>query len=288
MNISDMHIWFRQHAQQMGMQNVRAILPEQIDIVINTAITDTVNEILKATVGVSNDRVITDNSKVPQMNALRTLYKVKILDLIGASAATLPFKYNSADYFNGKYLSNDDYNFPDAMYWVDFSLNYCKATSGWTALDVPPVIDTGNTAFTTNFFPVRTIDDSYLSDALNDSLKKNSLRSPLLVIYSDEDSSSIKFEMYIDKFDKATGLLANSLAPYKFRMSYIAKPAKVKYDEDIAGNNVDCDLPEYMQVDVLKKAVDLYRIAVNSSLYSDGQQRQAEQRENYRNNARTD
>ena len=39
--------------------------------------------------------------------------------------------------------------------------------------------------------------------------------------------------MYIDKFDKATGLLANSLAPYKFRMSYIAKPAKVVYDEDI-------------------------------------------------------
>ena len=170
MNISDMHIWFRQHAQQMGMQNVRAILPEQIDIVINTAITDTVNEILKATVGVSNDRVITDNSKVPQMNALRTLYKVKVLDLIGASAATLPFKYNAADYFNGKYLSNDDYSFPDVMYWVDFSLNYCKATSGWGALNVPPVIETAG--FTPEEKSIQKLKDflaEHMPELMNDN-----------------------------------------------------------------------------------------------------------------------
>mgnify|MGYP006955536998 CR=1 FL=1 len=29
-----MHVMFRQYAQQMGMQNVRAILPEQIDLLI--------------------------------------------------------------------------------------------------------------------------------------------------------------------------------------------------------------------------------------------------------------
>ena len=34
MNITDMHIMFRQLAQQMGMQNVRAILPEQIDLLL--------------------------------------------------------------------------------------------------------------------------------------------------------------------------------------------------------------------------------------------------------------
>ena len=47
MNIADMHIMFRQLAQQMGMQNVRAILPEQIDLLLNTAIIDVVNEIIK-------------------------------------------------------------------------------------------------------------------------------------------------------------------------------------------------------------------------------------------------
>ena len=40
MNIPDMHVWFRQYAQQMGLQNVRAILPDQIDLVINTSIID--------------------------------------------------------------------------------------------------------------------------------------------------------------------------------------------------------------------------------------------------------
>ena len=77
MNISDMHVWFRQYAQQMGMQNVRAILPEQIDILINTSITDTVNQIIRENVGITNDRVITDNSKIGQINALKHLYKVK-------------------------------------------------------------------------------------------------------------------------------------------------------------------------------------------------------------------
>ena len=37
MTIAEMHVWFRQYAQQMGMQNVRAILPEQIDLLINNS-----------------------------------------------------------------------------------------------------------------------------------------------------------------------------------------------------------------------------------------------------------
>ena len=76
MNLTQMHVIFRQFAQQMGMQNVRAILPEQIDLLINTSISDIVNRIIQTNIGVTNDRVITDNSKVGQANALRTLYKV--------------------------------------------------------------------------------------------------------------------------------------------------------------------------------------------------------------------
>ena len=64
---------FRQYAQQMGMQNVRAILPEQIDLLLNTSIMDIVNQTIKENIGVTNDRVITDNSKIGQINALRTL-----------------------------------------------------------------------------------------------------------------------------------------------------------------------------------------------------------------------
>jgi hypothetical protein len=79
MTISEMHVWFRQYAQQMGMQNVRAILPEQIDNLINTSTRDTIDEVVRSNVGTTSDRIITDNAKLANINALRTLYKVKTI-----------------------------------------------------------------------------------------------------------------------------------------------------------------------------------------------------------------
>ncbi len=49
MDISEMHKMFRQYTQQMGMQNVRAILPEQIDLLINNSISDTFNRAIYTT-----------------------------------------------------------------------------------------------------------------------------------------------------------------------------------------------------------------------------------------------
>ena len=71
-----MHKMFRQYAQQMGMQNVRAILPEQIDLLINNSISDTINQVITQNIGITNDRVISDASKLNQVNALKSLYKV--------------------------------------------------------------------------------------------------------------------------------------------------------------------------------------------------------------------
>ena len=74
MTIREMHVMFRQYAQQMGMQNVRAILPEQIDLLINNSISDVINQVITQNIGTTNDRVLTDNSKLNQINALRSLY----------------------------------------------------------------------------------------------------------------------------------------------------------------------------------------------------------------------
>ena len=73
------------------------------------------------------------------------------------------------------------------------------------------------------------------------------------------------FDLYVDKFTKkanASYYLPNDLIPYKFRISYIAKPQHVKYSEDANESNVECNLPDYLHVDILKHAVDLYRLAV--------------------------
>lgn len=280
MTIAEMHVWFRQYAQQMGMQNVRAILPEQIDLLINSSITDTVNQVITQNIGVTNDRVITDNSKIGQINALRSLYKVKKVQAIpgsGSSSTTSPFVKGEETNILRMYAdiknfdnggSGTDGKF-DYLYLVDLSINYSDLSSS-----------SGSPTIVTNYFPVRLIDDAYLADTLNDSILSPRLRTPVAVIYNDQ------LDIYIDKL--TSGKLPESLNPYKLRVSYIAKPAKVAYKSDLGGTDVDCDLPEYMHIDILKHAVDLYRIAISGALSASQQAEQNQQRENARNNYRNE
>ena len=272
MDIQEMHVMFRQYTQQMGMQNVRAILPEQIDLLINNSINDTINQIITQNIGITNDRVITDNSKLNQVNALKSLYKVwnstvtfgnsKTSYIISYELPLLGFK-SGGTYANDKIKETAI----QYIYIVDLSIDY---------------IDTKN-QFTTNIFPIRIIDDMYLADVVNDFILHPTLRSPVATIHDDN------IELYIDKADDG-GSESNHtfkhLKPNKLRLSYIAKPAVVKFLDDVGGTSVDCDLPEYLHVDIVKHAVELYRTAVTGSIAVTQQAQEAQQRENLRNNYR--
>lgn len=281
MTIEEMHVWFRQNAQQMGLQNVRAILPEQIDLLLNTSIYDTVNQIIQQNIGITNDRIITDNSKIGQINALRTLYDVKEVPIVlpkgeyPLNHQSLPFvgtnspiyKYTgTVEGFNLNALTNPF----TYLYLVDFSINYGKPKSGDSEV---------GDEFTSNLYPVRLIDDAYLADSLNDFILRPRLRSPLAVIYNG------KMDLYIDKSIDGHGTFAEGLQARNLRVSYIAKPAIVKYAADIGGQNVDCNLPEYLHNNICKHAIDLYRTSMTGSLYANQQAAQNQQREDYRNNA---
>lgn len=295
MTTPEMHIMFRQYAQQMGMQNNRAILPEQIDLLINTSITDSVNEIIKQNIGITNDRVITDNSKIGQINALRSLYHVSILDMFPTNKDDRYFGFSASDRYSGR-MSTSSKNIvkdiPSYMFLVDFSLNYKQTSNigcdGSDTQYTPPAFKPDG--LVTNFFPVRIIDDSFLADTLNDFILKPRLRSPIIVTYNNGKDNV--FDLYIDKFIKdestSTYYLADRLLPYQLRMSYIAKPAVIAYKEDVGGTNVDCDLPEYMHVDIVKHAVDLYRIAISGSMMAAQAQEQNARQENMRNNYRNE
>lgn len=278
MDIADMHINFRQYAQQMGMQNVRAILPEQIDILLNTSITDTVNQLIRENIGATNDRQVTDNSKIGQINALRTLYKVDEVNIVIGTN----FNYNSAKRLSGliKHTGTDAANISDSVYGnpmflVDISINYTNTTDN----------------LITNWYPVRIIDDAFLSDTLNDFILKNRWRSPVATVYK-----NFTTELYIDKFKpgdtpviEVVGGKSINLVPKQLRISTVQYPAKVKFVEDISeGQSVNCDLPESMHEDIVKHAVDLYRVAVNGSLQASQDAEQAQQRENVRNNYRNE
>lgn len=272
MDIQEMHMMFRQYAQQMGMQNVRAILPEQIDLLINNSINDTINQIVTQNIGITNDRVITDNSKLNQVNALKSLYKVwngtvtfgdsKTSYIMSYELPLLGFK-SAGTYVN----DNVKETAIQYIYIVDLSLDY---------------IDTKN-QFTTNIFPIRIIDDMYLADVVNDFILHPTLRSPVATIHDNN------IELYIDKADvggSESNHTFKGLKPNKLRLSYIAKPAVVKFLDDVGGTSVDCDLPEYLHVDIVKHAVELYRTAVTGSIAVTQQAQEAQQKENLRNNYR--
>ena len=280
MNAAEMHIWFRQYAQQMGMQNVRAILPEQIDLVINTSISDTVNQIIRENIALTNDRIITDNSKLGQINALRTLYKVTELNFGLVDAAEYPVVPVISDEGIGMFQSrnfmdveivNDTEVAPkiDALYLVDLSIRYTRTTT-------PP----NKTAW----FPVRLIDDAYLADTMQDYVLKPRVRTPIAVLHNNI------LDIYLgENYRNANGKLSSEmLYPSILRVSYLARPAKVTYLSDVGGTDVNCDLPESMHVDILKHAVDLYNISIQGGLHAAQQQQRNQNQEVARNTTRPD
>ena len=269
MTIREMHVMFRQYAQQMGMQNVRAILPEQIDLLINNSISDVINQVITQNIGTTNDRVITDNSKLNQINALKSLYKVwKGKVTLGTAKTNYIASYELPinAFKNGGTYNNDGNNSTSIsyIYIVDLSISYKKDSD-----------------FVSNIFPIRIIDDMYLADVVNDFILHPTFRSPVATFHDNT------IELYIDKPDSST-------LPFKFqgcdvneiRLSYIAKPSQVKFLEDVSGTNVDCDLPEYLHVDIVKHAVELYRTALTGSIAVTQAAQEQQQRENMRNNYR--
>lgn len=272
-----MHKMFRQYAQQMGMQNVRAILPEQIDLLINNSISDTINQVITQNIGITNDRVISDASKLNQVNALKSLYKVWKGSIAEATVKgkektnyiisfQLPLNnFKAAGSYTDDNVSSTAISF---LYAVDLSINYKK------------------TDFVTNVFPVRIVDDQFVADVVNDFVLAPKMRSPVASIHDN------LIELYIDKADAkpedGQAFTFKGVSINELRFSYIAKPAIVRFAEDVDGTNVDCDLPEYMHVDIVKHAVELYQLAKSGSLAAAQQAQQNQQREQVANNYRED
>lgn len=355
MTIGEMHQWFRQTAQEMGMQNVRAILPEQIDMLINTSIKDTIDEVVNRHIGTTNDRVITDNSKLANINALRTLYKVVTIGVKDDN--TIDTYANKPYVFGSEELDN-------SLYFVDFSIRYGVASraafevayesittgdeylavgsSGANAafnsyagsstesaynklatfitgnggtVKTPAPTKAGSTATLeeaqnarvaalaiaeeaetlyatlpgiTRWFPIRVIDDAYLADVLNDWVLAPRMRTPAMVVYAkDNDNVNSQFELYVgENLGDAMASIISTTRMVQIRCSYIKKPNEVHYLSDVGGVNVDCDLPEQLQIPMLKHAVDLYRVSIQGNLFANQENARANQQELARNEQR--
>lgn len=77
MSILEMHELFRVLGQRMGLQNVRGIIPEEIDTIINSAITSFIKQTIQSNATLLfDDNVLQHNTPIGYLNPIRTLYKV--------------------------------------------------------------------------------------------------------------------------------------------------------------------------------------------------------------------
>lgn len=148
MNINEMHKLFRTLGQQMGMQLVRGILPDSIDIFINEAINDKIRSIL--ILNTNNDKVLVQNTKISPINSLRTL--VCKNEIISNTKESNKFIYTS--------------NILDVFVYTSFSIKYSNNDK---------------------LYSCRIINNDDLENTLNDYCNGASFDYPIVCIYSNDD-----------------------------------------------------------------------------------------------------
>lgn len=214
MTIGEMHVMFRQLAQQMGMQTIRAILPSEIDACINIAINDVIKKLIAENLGsAGNEQVTIYNARVGQINGLSTLSKRLSL--------TAPIKSNQRNCY-GTYILLDT-----VMYITAVEIGYDE---------------------TNNFYDARVTQAELLGRTLEDYCNAPTYKSPVVVFLGQVD------RVDVEVYSSSTG---NGLIPTKANAVIISKPAVVMYS-DVEGDGVDCDMPDYMHIDIVKAAAEIY------------------------------
>lgn len=163
MTIREMHLEFRTLGQQMGLQLVRAILPESIDVYINDSIIEwTRKRIISNVDSVYNDRVTIQHNDISPINGVRTLYKTNKVSAIGFAGG------------NGSYLVNLQ-SVDNVMFYTSFEVNYNVG-------ELP--------------YGCRFIERDKLSNTLRDYCNGASHDYPIVCLYSDDDDNDVA-EIYI-------------------------------------------------------------------------------------------
>lgn len=244
MTIKEMHELFRVLGQQMGMQKVRGILPESIDILLNTSIVHCVRQIITSNVTTNFGNIVaTQRNKVSVINALRTLYVEDIQEL----------EYN------------DEESVP---YPIEASLTYDFKVFSIINCDV--AYDESEPY---KYISTRLIEPNLIAEVERDYLLKPTPKFPVATIV-DADDNYMADETYI-KYNFYTA----DTKVTKVKSSFIKYPAKVYYDID-DNKCVDCDLPIHLHHAVVEEAVRLYFQSVNLTSGSSNDESQQNNKNN--------
>lgn len=195
MNIIEMHNTFRTFGQAMGLQLVRGILPESIDVYLNAAIIEKCRSILYNTVGNSiKIGVLPQSTPISPINSLRTLYNTKEINA-SFENVTDPFQLdinldNVMIYTNFyiKYENSDKYvhcRFIEPDKLAETLIDYCT-----TATKNEPIITLSNQneKFIANIFTGKNTEKIT-------NIKINYIKNPAIVKYDVSGSNNINCDL---------------------------------------------------------------------------------------------
>lgn len=106
-----------------------------------------------------------------------------------------------------------------------------------------------------NTYDCRIVEYEKLGQTLNDFCNRATKTNPVVCITGDKPSVNVK--VYTGN--------ENPVKPKTLRYIYIKEPAKVLYDEEDGGNNVDCDLPDYLHMEIVEDAIKYYLSSISAS-----------------------
>lgn len=271
MNIDQMHSTFRVIGQQMGMQLVRGILPESIDVFINAEIGELIQtELLTNAHTVLQDNVNLQSMTMSPINLFRTLYRKDEIPLkVSAEDAGYIKKDLEVGYYkiyipNKINIGNDEYGYP-------VHNSNLLGAKGWGKKPLEPMLYLGVNIATEDDKPgrykaCRLIGGDVLETTLRDYCNGADKNNPIAVLLG--ESIDVTNENY--EFDKTIN--AEYFEIYtntkdfeidRIYLSYIKYPNIVHWDVD-PNNRVDCDLPEYIHYKIIEGAVRRFLISINN------------------------
>lgn len=230
MNVIEMHVMFRELAQQMGMQTVRAILSEDIDTCLNIAVNDYIKKVIADNVKMSgNNKIYIDNAKVGQINALNTL-----IDKL---------EFNTINIDEDLNIFTSSVNGDNVFLIMSGSVYYENKFGGYAA---------------------RLIDSDYLYQTLNDFCNRATFDYPIISFNGNDDTTQRNIKINIFTDDQSKNINTHK-RPLKVILNIIKKPNVITYIDDTSEANINCNLPEFTHIDIVKAASELYLRSVVST-----------------------
>lgn len=265
MTTPEMHSMFRTLGQQMGMQLIRGILPESIDVYINAAIIEkTQTELLNSVYIAQQDSINTQSMTMGAINTFRSLYRTATYKLPDDPTNNESFEnpdvhsiildYNNNNGYYRLHIPTKDAKIGDntisglvktinPMMYLGFSVEYDNNSKG-------------------NSVACRMIGADVLETTLRDYCNSADKSNPIACLSSFGELQGLdiyKDNEQLEIYTNTKGCVIKYL-----NIKYIKTPNVVKFDTD-ESKCIHCDLPDYTHYDIVQKAVEKFFISVGAT-----------------------